>query len=314
METYNSNRIEDFYTSQREEWKLLDTNVKNLEKIRTRQFIFDSFSLYAQNNPERIISTSAQVDEKSIKLRKCFLCQENLFREQKKISVGNYNILANPYPILMNHFTVAHSNHIPQRISNKIKDMFAITEIMGNDYLIFYNGPECGASCPDHMHFQAVKKSDVPLPWDITQTAYKKYILKTISGITEIKFWDDSLRKYITLESEDLDDIEEKFVRTIQSLEEVNGSEAETKINILAYRDIPKLYIIIIPREKHRPDIFYHKDNNLLLSPASIDIGGILVLPREEDYIRIDREIIKDVFSEIMLQQEKFQLLINQFL
>ena len=29
-----------------------------------------------------------------------------------------------------------------------------------NEFLILYNGPECGASAPDHMHFQAAGKEE----------------------------------------------------------------------------------------------------------------------------------------------------------
>ena len=117
-----------------------------------------------QFNPGRYISTSAKVDEKSINDRKCFLCPANLPEEQKGILYEEeYLILGNPFPIFPEHFTIPNINHVPQQIKNNFPLMLKLTKDLSKHYVVLYNGPKCGASAPDHFHFQAGTKNFMPI-------------------------------------------------------------------------------------------------------------------------------------------------------
>ena len=165
------------FNSQMKSWDLMRTNYDNLKHIESKSFWSGSYKLKIQFNPGRIKSTSAEVDEKSIKNRNCFLCLENLPMEQKGILIlEKFILLCNPYPILSQHFTIASIIHEPQTILEYFSDYLIISKLLSNNTLI-YNGPSCGASAPDHLHFQAGSKQIIPIENDVQQ-------LKNELGIT----------------------------------------------------------------------------------------------------------------------------------
>ena len=154
---------------QQNEWELAGKNYAGLKSVKVRTLAFDGFDMLVQFNPERIRSSAAKVDAKSIEARPCFLCQKNLPKEQRGIPVlDKYLILVNPFPIFPEHLTIPHFNHIDQRIENKFEEMLEMARLL-EDFTIFYNGPKCGASAPDHFHFQAGIKRFMPIERD-----YKK--------------------------------------------------------------------------------------------------------------------------------------------
>ena len=122
------NEVFDFIDQQKEKWPTYAANLKQLEAVETKEFNFGSYSIIAQHNPARIVSTGANVDSKSIASRKCFLCKENRPAEQLKLDIGTkYTLLVNPFPILKNHLTIASTSHCEQSIYNNIEDILSST-------------------------------------------------------------------------------------------------------------------------------------------------------------------------------------------
>lgn len=174
-----NNQLKSLLTEQKENWELARTNFAGLKTVRTKSFNFGDFEVKVQFNPARIVSSGAKVDAKTIAERKCFLCTENRPAEQTAVDAGDYLVLVNPFPIFPEHFTIPRKEHVDQQIKPYFADMLELAEAL-DDYLIFYNGPRCGASAPDHMHFQAGTKNFLPLVND-----YKR--LKDTQIIIEVE-------------------------------------------------------------------------------------------------------------------------------
>lgn len=273
------NKIQQLFSSQREEWKLLDDNCKQMHNIEVKSLRWgNDVEVILQFNPSRLISASAKVDEKSIKERKCFLCAENRPVEQQGISfLDKYMILCNPYPILLNHLTIPLYSHVPQLIGNKMKDMLSLTELLP-DYIVFYNGPKCGASAPDHFHFQAGLKSDILLNGE------------------------NYLRSCLRIESENKVEAEERFYDVYNYLRTHQSNEEEPMMNIISFMENEKYIIHIFPRKLHRPWQFSAKGKDqLLISPGALDMAGMFITPRKEDFDKIDREDIEDIYSQVSM-------------
>ncbi|MBP1638407.1 MAG: hypothetical protein H6Q18_1196 [Bacteroidetes bacterium] len=168
--------IEQLFLKQLSVWELAKNNYEALNHLKVKELNVNNCAFIVQYNPARIISSGAKVDAESIEKRKCFLCEENLPKEQMKIVFkGKYSIMVNPFPIFTKHFTISENSHVPQAISSRFGDMFDLAKIM-NEYVIFYNGPKCGASAPDHAHFQAGSKGFLPL-----EENWRKHISKEIN-------------------------------------------------------------------------------------------------------------------------------------
>ena len=307
-----SSAADHLFHSQLSNWELMRKNYKALEKVQLKSFWFDGFKLKVQYNPERIKSTSAEVDENSVANRKCFLCSENLPAEQKGILLDdNYVLLCNPYPIIEKHFTVASVSHQPQRISDCFSDFLKISKLLSPGYTIIYNGPACGASAPDHLHFQAVTKQFIPVEDDIQQMKndFGKVLIE--NEITTTSSINDGLRKIILIESKDILSIEKTFRRIFREYESLSSSNSEPMMNLICSYDSEFGWtIIIFLRRKHRPECFYEDEpERLLISPAAIDLGGLVVTPRENDFIRTDKELLEKIFNEVSLDEKTFYLL-----
>ena len=299
------------FNSQMKSWDLMRTNYDNLRHIESKAFWSGSYKLKIQFNPGRIKSTSAEVDEKSIKNRKCFLCLENLPMEQKGILIlEKFVLLCNPYPILSQHFTVASIVHEPQRILEYISDYLLISKLLSNSTLI-YNGPSCGASAPDHLHFQAVTKQVIPIENDIQQ-------LKNECGITVFEddkistsFINDGIRKIIFIESTDKEEIVNHFRKIYLAYQKISESDNEPLMNLLcSYNEEFGWNLIIYLRSKHRPEVYFSEEpKKLIISPAAVDMGGLIVSPRKEDFERIDLEVLQKILNEVSLSEAKFLMI-----
>lgn len=300
------------FNSQLSGWSLLKNNYEALVNVQTKSFWFDGFKLKIQFNPERIKSTSAKVDEDSIKNRKCFLCMENLPAEQKGILLpDDFILLCNPYPILPQHFTLSTIEHKPQQISKSFEELLELTKLLSPKYSLVYNGPSCGASAPDHLHFQAGTKNFIPIENDIQQMKNDfGRIIQEKESITT-SFIDDGLRKIIFIESTDQKEIEKTFHSIYNIYEKQSMIQPEPMMNIVCSFDLEFGWsVIIFLRKKHRPEVFYKDEpEKLLISPAAIDLGGIVVTPREEDYQKIDKDILDQIFNEVSLDEKKFSQL-----
>ncbi|MFV0392675.1 MAG: DUF4922 domain-containing protein [Paludibacteraceae bacterium] len=315
--------IQKFFDEQLKNWDFANRNYKNLKKHQDKEFIVNGCRYVVQFNPARIASSNAQVDEKSIRSRKCFLCEENIPKEQLKLPFkGRYSVMVNPFPIFPEHFTVVANIHEPQSILNRFDDMLDLAQLM-SDYVVFYNGPKCGASAPDHTHFQAGNKSFLPI-----EQVWKNYVEDTISHVEEIKLHtvNYGFPAFFISGSTFIGkgiDIKSKIVAVFEKVYNAlpkGDSNDEPMMNVLAWFNpateihLSETWIIcIIPRSKHRPNCYFADgDNNLLISPASVDLGGVFIMPRKKDFEHITPEDIAEILNEVCLDKADFQQIASQ--
>jgi Domain of unknown function (DUF4922) len=297
---------------QRLDWDLLRDSYEALNNQRIREFEFDGFTIKAQYNPGRIYSTSAKVDEESINKRKCFLCNENRPAEQKAIQYKkDFLIICNPHPIFPEHFTIPLNKHFPQRVNNYFSTMLSLSKDLSKYYSIIYNGPKCGASAPDHFHFQAGTKYFLPIEEDIKK-------IKTEYGVTlsedfafSVTAIDDGLRKFIFFEGKK----EREVLLALESLykifELITKPGDEPMFNILSvYREKKGWEVFVFPRSKHRPSLYYLEEKEkILLSPGTIDLSGVCVVPIEKHFEKLNREHLVKIFKEVCVGKEEFEFL-----
>lgn len=285
---------------QREEWDLAGKNYESLKKVKVKSFAFGNFKIDVQFNPERIISSSAKVDSRSIQKRPCFLCRENLPPQQRGIAFdGEYHVLVNPFPIFPKHLTIPHFNHTNQRIKGNFGSLLDLSAGL-NDFTIFYNGPKCGASAPDHLHFQAGIKGFLPIEKEFKEGKCSQIVKQT--GDVAISTWKEYLRGVITLQSRSRKDLIEVFSQIYSKLEVINPGEEEPMLNILSTYDDKEWIVHVFPRILHRPKQYFEGgEKQILLSPASVDMGGVLITPREEDFNKITAEDVKDIFRQVCM-------------
>ncbi len=295
------------------DWDLAAKNYRGLQKARKRMIkLTADVQVAVQFNTERIYSSSAKVDTKSIKERKCFLCPAHLPDQQRWVSFGNdYLILVNPFPIFPKHLTIPLKQHVNQLIEGRIADMLALAEAL-NDFVVFYNGPRCGASAPDHFHFQAGNKGFMPIEQDFEMHP------KTLHGkINSINIWsiDNYQRSNIVLEGNNQDALCRVFDDLLSLMKPNNGTEPEPMLNVLASRQQNSWKVYVFPRKTHRPkQYFAENDEQILLSPASVDLGGVLITPRNEDYEKIDAKIVKNIFNQVCSNEDIVKGIIKSLL
>lgn len=300
------------FNSQLNSWELMKRNYDALKIVETKSFWYNGFKLKVQFNPERIKSTSADVDESSIAKRPCFLCTENLPQEQKGILLrNNLILLCNPYPIFPQHFTIASLEHTKQNISEYIIAFLELSKNLSPRYTLIYNGPSCGASAPDHLHFQAGTKLFIPIENDIQQMKNDFGESVQQNEFISISFINDGLRRIVFIESRDQSLIEKSFKKIFKAYQKFSTHESEPMMNLLCSYDKDFGWsLIIFLRSKHRPECFYKKDQDkLLISPAAIDLGGLVITPREEDFIKADKGLLQQVVNEVSLDQSTFSLI-----
>lgn len=299
---------------QKGNWQLLNEGYLNLGKTETREFKLNSCTINVQYNPGRIISSTAKVDEQSIKERKCFLCRSNLPEEQKAVEYGNdFLILANPFPIFNEHFTISKIKHIPQRIKKSFEDLLNLSKDLGKYYTVFYNGPECGASAPDHLHFQACSKNT--LPFEKEYNFIKENFTRSagMNGKLEVYASKNFLRKFISFESGSKIELLNVFKILYAGYLRISAGAAEPKMNIISSFDNNMWRVIIFPRRNHRPNFYFKNDDNkIIISPAAVDFGGICITPRKEDYEKITKQNLEEMFNEVSVSAEFFEFLINR--
>jgi len=290
-------------------WELARLGFKSLEKVKMKSFHFDFIEWRVQFNPGRMLSTTAKVDETSIRTRPCFLCHDNLPQEQRGILYREeFLILVNPYPILPEHFTIARTDHRPQRILPDIETFIALAADLSPEYLVLYNGPRCGASAPDHMHFQAGTRRFLPLV-DVYGNACARFgRLLADNGTVKVISVDRSLPSFIAFESKSGTAIAETFESVHRVYQSIVGSNEEPMMNLIGWADEGTWRVVMFLRSKHRPERYFAgRPRRILLSPAAIDLGGMGIIPIEEDFDRIDAETLREIVEEVTLPGELFR-------
>lgn len=303
-----------FIENQLAKWQTARTNHEALNQIETRRFELAGNTITVQFNPARAVSTCAKVDKSSIEARKCFLCPENKPNEQDEIIISldePFSLRINPYPILPGHLTISSLKHQDQVLADKTirqlpgKLISWLEEYFASGYVLFYNGAKCGASAPDHFHFQAVKQSDVPViqQWErLMETAVREKEIKTENGNTYSSFQITSyicpIQVFICNHSADI--LPEMINQYLESLP-LHEGESEPRYNLFAWQDKQRGFTMAyFPREEHRPACYTAtRGEQLLVSPGALDMAGLLVTPRKEDFDRITESDITKIYKEV---------------
>lgn len=300
-----------FIHDQLSAWEEARLRYEALKDVRIRELIVEGIPYRVQFNPARIVSSAAKVDAKSLSERPCFLCAKNRPKEQRAIDFeGRYDILVNPFPIFARHLTIVSKWHEPQSLrreagrqdrqqsGSRLCDMMALAKALP-DFTIFYNGAKCGASAPDHMHFQAVGRGELPLEQMAVKPRYARVIeLKATDSCEDLLNPEPMVNLLMYYNPQDADE------------ENTDGQDADRQGTDEQNADAQKAdgqkadaqerwTLIVLERKKHRPDCYYAEGKKqLLCSPASVDLGGVFVLPREEDFEKITAKDIKQILSE----------------
>ncbi|MEN9919859.1 MAG: hypothetical protein RL662_2295 [Bacteroidota bacterium] len=303
-----SNDAIDLLHMQIKEWGLAKTNFEALGSVLTKEFDFDGFAIRVQFNPARIQSSAAKVDAKSIQERKCFLCPENLPPQQEGISYQDeYQVLVNPFPIFPQHFTIPTFSHIDQRILDRYGDMLDLAKQL-DQFSLFYNGPKCGASAPDHAHFQAGNKGFMPIESDIKTIALQLVYKEQGVEVSKIKNY---LRNGFLIKAQDRDKAVDVF-KLIYNLLPIHEGEGEPMMNIITWYDTADkhVYSVIFPRAVHRPACYFIEgEGNTLISPASVDMGGVFITPLQKDFDKITKQDIRTILEEVSISEHDLDAL-----
>lgn len=292
------NEVENFIQAQLGHWELAGQHHHSLKEVQTKQVQIAGVPFVIQHNPARMVSTAAKTDAASIQERPCFLCKDNQPKEQDRLLLLNdYFLCINPYPILPQHLTLPSVKHRSQVIGQSfLRDLTGILQQIPESFALFYNGASCGASAPDHFHYQGVPKNEVPLivHYPLFQPTKEK-----ISN--QLYYIRDYVCPLFALETS-LSDPDSNPLEELLSHLPRTAEEQEPKVNLFAWRENDRLCMIILPRSKHRPECYYAQDNSQrLISPGALDMAGILVTPRLEDFQQLTADDVQHILREVGL-------------
>lgn len=286
---------------QKNDWPDLRAGYESLDGVMERGVQCTGFSVRLQYNPGRIKSTLAGVGKKEARPRRCFLCPEHLPNSQKGILYGGeYLILCNPAPIFAGHFTISHVSHRPQSVRGQIAPYLQLLAEFGSGWTVFYNGPECGASAPEHLHFQAVPSGRMPVEKEIRQ---ENRIALQIKRDGFLVYSPGGLgRRVVILEAHDATAAAQALEAFLAGLKETLGAPDEPMLNIAGLYEKERWRLVVFPRRKHRPDAFYREGGTrVAVSPGLIDMGGVLITPVGKDFERLNAVAIEDIYEEVSL-------------
>ena len=297
----DSNKIAGFFETQLAAWPMAAANFEALGGVKVKELDVNGMPFKVQFNPARMASSGAKVDAASLKARPCFLCEKN--RPEVQIGIewnDRYTILVNPFPIFHRHLTIPDTSHIDQLIAGRIADMMGLAAEL-NGYTVFYNGPRCGASAPDHMHFQAGNSDFLTIA-----PAIENAELKTIAadGDATLSLVDTLPVKVFVIDAADHSAGERLFGRLLEAMPVPEG-EREPMLNLLCYSTPAGERLVVIPRKRHRPACYGTDNGCMLISPASVDVGGVFITPRPEDFERMDQAAIASILDEVCLTAEE---------
>jgi SpoIID/LytB domain protein len=301
--------LQRFFNRQLEKWEAARQRYHDLRSAKTRELVVGTYSIQVQWNPARMVSTGAKMDQKTIAERPCFLCEKNRPKEQIKKEVdGQYELLVNPFPILQQHFTIPSLKHQPQRILESYGEIHKLLEEYP-EMMVFYNGPQCGASAPDHAHFQAGTSGLLPLQKSWQRLSRNLTLLISLNDDEDISLIDDYPCTALLIRSRSQYGDEQLFRRLYEALP---ATEPEPMMNIVSWRSNDDFLSVVFPRTKHRPDCYYKEgDEQFIISPGALDMAGLIITPRQEDNERLTPELALGILDEITFKGEALQQLID---
>lgn len=299
--------ISRFFNRQLEVWTDARHRFRDLKHVETRQF---SDQLKLQWNPARIVSTSAKIDKKTLGERPCFLCDKNRPKEQMSKQIDEkFHLLVNPFPILPVHFTIPARKHQPQLIYKNYGEMHRFISLH-SDLMVFYNGPKCGASAPDHLHFQAGTNGILPLQTNWQRLSRNLTDIISLNDEEKISVVRDFIVPAFVIISKSAESDEALFRRLYKAMPQ-RGDETEPMMNIISWRKGEEFISVVIPREKHRPEAYFAEgDAQFVVSPGALDMSGLIITPREEDFRKLTEEKALSLLQECGVSEEKMNAII----
>ena len=301
--------ISRFFNRQLEKWADARHRFRDLKHVETHQL---SDQVKLQWNPARIVSTGAKIDKKTLGERPCFLCDKNRPKEQMAKQIDDrFQLLVNPFPILPVHFTIPARKHQPQAILDNYGEMHRFLSLH-SELMVFYNGPKCGASAPDHLHFQAGTSGILPLQTNWQRLSRNLTDILSLNDEEKISVIRDFVVPAFVIISKSEDSDEALFRRLYQSMP-VRGDETEPMMNIIAWRKGDEYISVVIPREKHRPEAYFAEgDAQIMVSPGALDMSGLIITPREEDFRKLTNETATAILQECGVSREKMETIITK--
>lgn len=299
--------ISRFFNRQLEVWTDARHRFRDLKHVETRQF---SDQLKLQWNPARIVSTGAKIDKKTLGERPCFLCDKNRPKEQMSKQIDEkFHLLVNPFPILPVHFTIPARKHQPQLIYKNYGEMHRFISLH-SDLMVFYNGPKCGASAPDHLHFQAGTNGILPLQTNWQRLSRNLTDIISLNDEEKISVVRDFIVPAFVIISKSAESDEVLFRRLYKAMPQ-RGDETEPMMNIISWRKGEEFISVVIPREKHRPEAYFAEgDAQFVVSPGALDMSGLIITPREEDFRKLTEEKVLSLLQECGVSEEKMNAII----
>ena len=300
--------ISRFFNRQLEMWEDARHRFRDLKHVEVRQL---SDQLKVQFNPARIVSTGAKIDKHTLGERPCFLCERNRPKEQMTKQIDDhFQLLVNPFPILPVHFTIPATKHQPQSIYRHYGEMHRLLSLH-SELMVFYNGPKCGASAPDHLHFQAGTSGVLPLQTNWQRLSRNLTDVISLNDEEKISVLRDFLVPAFVIISKSEDSDEELFHRLYRSMP-MRGDESESMMNIIAWRKGDEFISVVIPREKHRPDAYFAEgEAQMMVSPGALDMAGLIITPREEDFSKINLDKATALLRECGISAEKMEAIVS---
>uniref|UniRef100_UPI00267566EE DUF4922 domain-containing protein n=1 Tax=Prevotella sp. TaxID=59823 RepID=UPI00267566EE len=300
--------ISRFFNRQLEMWEDARHRFRDLKHVEVRQL---SDQLKVQFNPARIVSTGAKIDKHTLGERPCFLCERNRPKEQMTKQIDDhFQLLVNPFPILPVHFTIPATKHQPQSIYRHYGEMHRLLSLH-SELMVFYNGPKCGASAPDHLHFQAGTSGVLPLQTNWQRLSRNLTDVISLNDEEKISVLRDFLVPAFVIISKSEDSDEELFHRLYRSIP-MRGDESEPMMNIIAWRKGDEFISVVIPREKHRPDAYFAEgEDQMMVSPGALDMAGLIITPREEDFSKINLDKATALLRECGISTEKMEAIVS---
>ena len=300
--------ISRFFNRQLEMWEDARHRFRDLKHVEVHQL---SDQLKVQFNPARIVSTGAKIDKHTLGERPCFLCERNRPKEQMTKQIDDhFQLLVNPFPILPVHFTIPATKHQPQSIYRHYGEMHRLLSLH-SELMVFYNGPKCGASAPDHLHFQAGTSGVLPLQTNWQRLSRSLTDVISLNDDEKISVLRDFLVPAFVIISKSEDSDEELFHRLYRSMP-MRGDESEPMMNIIAWRKGDEFISVVIPREKHRPDAYFAEgEAQMMVSPGALDMAGLIITPREEDFSKINLDKATALLRECGISAEKMEAIVS---
>ena len=306
-------RVDALIRHQATNWPMLREGYMGLGRVTTKLLESPEAPgsyVIVQHNPARIRSTAARVDHASIQSRKCFLCPQNLPPEEMVLEYDDDFVIAcNPFPVLDRHLSIIHRQHVEQRINGNVETLLGLARDLGPDYFVLYNGPRCGASAPDHLHLQACSRSLLPIEAGLTRVepvrGPRPAGVIDPDGSVTVGVLEDFGRNLIVLTGTR----SSRLTTTVNQLlinfasptaDHSEPNESEPMINMICTHDSGLWTLYFFARARHRPARFFaESDERITVSPGAIDMAGVIVVPRHEDFSKIGVVEAIEIFSEV---------------